>query len=163
MRKVAMLDDWGLQRAYTEEAEDKALGKLPVYQGDPEMGLLGAFGWMLDGWLQLALATPVQFWFGRRFYRGTWKALRAHTANMDTLVALGTSAAYGLSLFVWGVLTAACAAGATYLSQAGFGNEFGRHSQRIGAIGRGLAIVGVVAAYVLFGFGAWRAYVSLVS
>jgi Cu+-exporting ATPase len=63
------------------------------------MDLLGRH-LMLDGWLQLALATPVQFWFGRRFYTGTWKALRAHTANMDTLVALGTSAAYGLSLFM---------------------------------------------------------------
>lgn len=53
---------------------------------------------MLDGWLQLALATPVQFWFGRRFYVGAWRALRGGSANMDTLVALGTSAAYGLSL-----------------------------------------------------------------
>jgi Cu+-exporting ATPase len=55
---------------------------------------------MLDGWLQLALATPVQFWFGRHFYQRAWKALRAGTANMDTLVALGTSAAFGLSLFM---------------------------------------------------------------
>ena len=53
--------------------------------------------WMLDGWLQLALATPVQFWLGARFYRAGWKALRAGTGNMDLLVALGTSAAYGLS------------------------------------------------------------------
>lgn len=63
------------------------------------MALLGRH-LMLDGWLQLTLATPVQFWFGRRFYRGAWKALRAHTANMDTLVTLGTTAAYGLSLFM---------------------------------------------------------------
>ena len=54
---------------------------------------------MLRGWLQLALATPVQFWLGARFYRAGWKALRAGTGNMDLLVALGTSAAYGLS--VW--------------------------------------------------------------
>ncbi len=54
--------------------------------------------WMLDGWLQLLLATPVQFWLGARFYRAGWKALRAGSANMDVLVALGTSAAYGLSL-----------------------------------------------------------------
>jgi Cu+-exporting ATPase len=52
----------------------------------------------ISGWVQLLFATPVQFWFGRRFYVGAWKALRAGTANMDTLVALGTSAAYGLSL-----------------------------------------------------------------
>ena len=61
--------------------------------------LLQLFGvhWMLDGWLQLALATPVQFWLGARFYRAGWKALRAGSGNMDLLVALGTSAAYGLS------------------------------------------------------------------
>ena len=54
--------------------------------------------WMLDGWWQLALATPVQFWLGARFYVAGWKALRARSGNMDLLVALGTSAAYGLSL-----------------------------------------------------------------
>jgi hypothetical protein len=69
--------------------------------------------------------------------------------------------AYGLSLFVWGVMSAACAAGATYLSQAGFGGEFGTNSQRIGRIGMVLAILGVIGAYVLFGLGAWQSYVSL--
>ena len=54
--------------------------------------------WMLNGWLQLALTTPVQFWLGARFYRAGWKALLARTGNMDLLVAIGTSAAYGLSL-----------------------------------------------------------------
>ncbi|MEO7495470.1 MAG: heavy metal translocating P-type ATPase [Massilia sp.] len=53
----------------------------------------------LPAWLQLALATPVQFWIGARFYRGAWSALRAGSGNMDLLVALGTSAAYGLSVF----------------------------------------------------------------
>ncbi|MEH0164859.1 heavy metal translocating P-type ATPase [Roseateles microcysteis] len=57
-------------------------------------------GWMLDGWLQLALATPVQFWLGARFYRAGWKAVRAGSGNMDLLVALGTSAAYGLSIYL---------------------------------------------------------------
>ncbi|MFA9218692.1 MAG: heavy metal translocating P-type ATPase, partial [Sphingomonadaceae bacterium] len=63
--------------------------------------LLEAFGWhlMLDGWIQLALATPVQFWLGARFYRAGWNAVRAASGNMDLLVALGTSAAYGLSLY----------------------------------------------------------------
>src|SRR5262245_2591371 len=56
--------------------------------------------WMLPGWLQWLLATPVQFWLGWRFYRAAWKALRAATGNMDLLVALGTSAAYGLSVFL---------------------------------------------------------------
>ncbi len=50
-------------------------------------------------WWQWALATPVQFWLGARFYRAGWKALRAGAGNMDLLVALGTSAAYGLSVF----------------------------------------------------------------
>lgn len=54
---------------------------------------------MPPGWLQLLLATPVQFWLGARFYRGGWRALRAGTGNMDQLVALGTSAAFGLSLW----------------------------------------------------------------
>jgi copper chaperone CopZ len=53
---------------------------------------------MLDGWVQLALATPVQFALGARFYRAGWRALRAGTGNMDLLVAIGTTAAYGLSL-----------------------------------------------------------------
>jgi len=55
---------------------------------------------MLPGWLQLLLATPVQFWLGARFYRAGWQALRAGSGNMDLLVALGTSAAYGLSLYL---------------------------------------------------------------
>ena len=65
--------------------------------------LAAPFGrdWMLPGWLQLALATPVQFWLGARFYRAGWKALRAGSGNMDLLVALGTSAGYGLSLYQW--------------------------------------------------------------
>lgn len=55
--------------------------------------------WMAQGWLQFLLATPVQFWLGARFYRAGWAALKAKTGNMDLLVALGTSAAYGLSVF----------------------------------------------------------------
>ena len=64
--------------------------------------LAAPFGadWMLPGWLQLALATPVQFWLGARFYRAGWKAAKARAGNMDLLVALGTSAAYGLSLYL---------------------------------------------------------------
>ena len=57
--------------------------------------------WMLPAWLQFVLATPVQFIFGARFYRAGWSAVRAGSANMDLLVALGTSAAYGLSLYLW--------------------------------------------------------------
>lgn len=55
---------------------------------------------MLNGWVQLALATPVQFWMGWRFYRAGWKAVKARAGNMDLLVSLGTSAAYGLSVYL---------------------------------------------------------------
>lgn len=56
---------------------------------------------MLPAWLQFLLATPVQFWLGVRFYRAGWNAARAGSGNMDLLVAIGTSAAYGLSLYGW--------------------------------------------------------------
>ncbi|MBK4722026.1 copper-translocating P-type ATPase [Azospirillum sp. YIM DDC1] len=55
---------------------------------------------MLPGWVQFALATPVQFWLGWRFYRAAYKAVRAGSGNMDLLVALGTSAAWGLSIYM---------------------------------------------------------------
>ncbi len=50
--------------------------------------------------VQLLLATPVQFWAGLEFYRATIPALKHRTANMDTLVAIGTTVAYGYSAFV---------------------------------------------------------------
>ncbi|MCW8087129.1 heavy metal translocating P-type ATPase [Sabulicella glaciei] len=65
-------------------------------------GMVGmAFGQdlMPRPWWQLALAAPLQFGFGFRFYRGAWAALRSGTGNMDLLVALGTSAAFFLSLW----------------------------------------------------------------
>src|SRR5690606_7310803 len=52
---------------------------------------------IIPPWLQLALATPVQFWIGWRFYAGAWHALRGGGANMDVLIALGTTMAYGYS------------------------------------------------------------------
>jgi P-type Cu+ transporter len=55
--------------------------------------------WMLPGWGQFVLASVVQFWLGWRFYVAGWKAARAFTGNMDLLVALGTSAAWGLSIY----------------------------------------------------------------
>ncbi|EIJ46811.1 heavy metal translocating P-type ATPase [Herbaspirillum sp. GW103] len=57
--------------------------------------------WSLPPLWQWLLATPVQFWLGWRFYHAGWGALRARSGNMDLLVALGTSAAYGLSLWQW--------------------------------------------------------------
>jgi len=50
-------------------------------------------------WVQLALATPVQFWVGFRFYKGAWKSLKAGSPGMDVLVALGTSSAYFYSIY----------------------------------------------------------------
>jgi P-type Cu+ transporter len=64
----------------------------------PMFGLLFGQDWMLPGWMQLVLATPVQFWLGARFYKAGWKALLARSGNMDLLVAIGTTAAYGLSV-----------------------------------------------------------------
>ncbi|MNZ03314.1 Copper-exporting P-type ATPase A [compost metagenome] len=65
--------------------------------------LLEWFGlhWMLPAWVQFALATPVQFILGARFYSAAWKAVKAGAGNMDLLVAIGTSAGYGLSLYQW--------------------------------------------------------------
>ncbi len=65
--------------------------------------LAAPFGlhWMLPAWVQFALATPVQFIVGARFYTAAWKAVRAGAGNMDVLVAIGTSAGYGLSLYAW--------------------------------------------------------------
>jgi len=64
--------------------------------------MFGEHGHMyeLPRWLQLALATPVQFWIGWRFYDGAYKTLRGGGANMDVLVALGTSMAWGFSTVV---------------------------------------------------------------
>jgi Cu+-exporting ATPase len=69
--------------------------------------LLSPFGvhWMLPIWGQALLATPVQFVLGARFYVAAWKAVRARAGNMDLLVALGTSAGYGLSIYQWAVAT----------------------------------------------------------
>jgi Cu+-exporting ATPase len=63
--------------------------------------IAGRHGMELPVWLQFALALPVQFWCGARFYRGAWHALRGGAANMDVLVALGTSAAFFFSVAVW--------------------------------------------------------------
>jgi Cu+-exporting ATPase len=66
----------------------------------PMVAMLFGIDLALPGWWQLALATPVQFWLGARFYRSAWKAVKARAGNMDLLVALGTTAGYGLSLYL---------------------------------------------------------------
>lgn len=64
----------------------------------PMAASLFGMNWTLSGEVQLLLATPVQLLAGARFYRGAWRALRFGQANMDLLVALGTTAAFLLSL-----------------------------------------------------------------
>ncbi|WDF05910.1 heavy metal translocating P-type ATPase [Shouchella hunanensis] len=54
----------------------------------------------MNPWVQLALATPVQFIAGAQFYKGAYKALRSKSANMDVLIALGTTVAFFYSLFL---------------------------------------------------------------
>ncbi len=67
----------------------------------PMLGDLAGRHWMLPPWLQFALATPVQFILGARFYKAGWHALKALTGNMDLLVAIGTSAGWALSMWLW--------------------------------------------------------------
>ena len=64
-------------------------------------GMMLGFEWMPPPLIQFGLASIIQFWLGFRFYRSAWKAIKSGSATMDLLVALGTSAAYGLSLYLW--------------------------------------------------------------
>ncbi|MBW4427971.1 MAG: heavy metal translocating P-type ATPase [Nostoc desertorum CM1-VF14] len=73
------------------------LGSLPMMTG-LNLPLIPSF--LQNPWIQLLLTTPVVFWCGGSFFRNGWKSLKRHTATMDTLIALGTSAAYLYSLFV---------------------------------------------------------------
>ncbi|MGY3944337.1 heavy metal translocating P-type ATPase [Aeromonas tecta] len=79
-----------------------ALLTLPLLVG--MLAMAGLLPWHLPAWLELVLATPVQFWIGARFYRGAWLALKNRSANMDVLVATGTSAAYFYSLYLLATL-----------------------------------------------------------
>lgn len=67
----------------------------------PMVGDVWGLHWMLPAWAQFMLATPVQFVLGARFYKAGWHALKALTGNMDLLVALGTTAGWGLSVWLW--------------------------------------------------------------
>ena len=67
----------------------------------PMLGRAFAQDWMLAPFWQFVLATPVQFILGARFYKAGWHALRAGSGNMDLLVALGTSAGWALSVWLW--------------------------------------------------------------
>ncbi len=72
------------------------IGSLPMMTGLPIPFIPM---WLHNPWLQLVLATPVLFWCGASFFINAWKALKRHAATMDTLVAIGTGAAYLYSLF----------------------------------------------------------------
>ena len=67
----------------------------------PMVGDLFGKHWMLPAWAQFALATPVQFILGARFYKAAWGAVKALTGNMDLLVAIGTTAGWLLSMWLW--------------------------------------------------------------
>jgi len=67
----------------------------------PMLGDLLGRHWMLPAWVQFLLATPVQFGLGARFYTAGWHALKARTGNMDLLVAIGTTAGWALSVWLW--------------------------------------------------------------
>lgn len=67
----------------------------------------------------------------------------------------------GLIQYVWGVLSAAVAAGATYFSQAGYAGEFGRASRKVGMGGHLIAVAGVILAYILFGVASWTTYEAI--
>ncbi|MBX3403788.1 MAG: copper-translocating P-type ATPase [Phycisphaeraceae bacterium] len=75
-----------------------AVLSLPVLVITMSHGKIEAFNVSWINWLQLALTTPVMFWCGWQFFRSAWKGLRHFSANMDTLVAMGTGAAYLYSL-----------------------------------------------------------------
>ena len=104
-------DTFDQKNAKEQEAE-KQLGKflfaliltLPLVWAMVTHFEFTAFIWMPDmfmnPWVQLALATPVQFIVGAQFYVGAYKALRNKSANMDVLVALGTTAAYVYSIYL---------------------------------------------------------------
>ena len=76
-----------------------ALLSLPLVL--PMVGDLAGRHWMLPAWAQFLLATPVQFVLGARFYKAGWHALKAGTGNMELLVAIGTTAGWALSTWLW--------------------------------------------------------------
>jgi P-type Cu+ transporter len=105
--------DAGYEPRATEESSPQDLspwaGFAPVAAGIvlstplllPMLGNFFGMEWMLPAWLQFVLATPVQFILGARFYKAGWHALKALTGNMDLLVAIGTTAGWGLSTWLW--------------------------------------------------------------
>ncbi|HEH9426110.1 TPA: cadmium-translocating P-type ATPase [Aeromonas sobria] len=101
-RRQQLLEREAQEAASARQAQTRvivsALLTLPLLVG--MLAMAGLFPWHLPAWLELLFATPVQFWIGARFYRGAWLALKNRAANMDVLVATGTSAAYFYSLYL---------------------------------------------------------------
>ncbi|WP_421248120.1 heavy metal translocating P-type ATPase [Aeromonas jandaei] len=101
-RRQQLLEREAQEAASARQAQTRvivsALLTLPLLVG--MLAMAGLLPWHLPAWLELLLATPVQFWIGARFYRGAWLAIKNRAANMDVLVATGTSAAYFYSLYL---------------------------------------------------------------
>ncbi len=101
-RRQQLLEREAQEAATARQAQTRvivsALLTLPLLAG--MLAMAGLLPWHLPAWLELLLATPVQFWIGARFYRGAWLAIKNRSANMDVLVATGTSAAYFYSLYL---------------------------------------------------------------
>ncbi|MCS6882850.1 MAG: heavy metal translocating P-type ATPase [Oscillochloridaceae bacterium] len=92
-RDVGLIEPWLFGRALeARQLMERVMGP------DTEMGHAYPAFYDLWNWIFLILATPVQFFSGRDFYINAWKALKARAANMDTLVAMGSSAAYFYSV-----------------------------------------------------------------
>ena len=99
-----------IQQRYSEQKKETTWsGFAPVAMGlllsaplmMPMLGESLGQHWMLPAWVQFALATPVQFVLGAHFYKSAWHALKALTGNMELLVALGTTAGWALSVWLW--------------------------------------------------------------
>lgn len=101
-RRQQLLEREAQEAASARQAQTRVIVStlltLPLLVG--MLAMAGLFPWHLPAWLELLLATPVQFWIGARFYRGAWLAIKNRSANMDVLVATGTSAAYFYSLYL---------------------------------------------------------------
>ena len=98
LSQTAAMQDSGPWTGFSPVAWGLALSAPLVV---PMVGDLFGQHWMLPAWLQFALTTPVQFILGARFYKAGWHAAKALTGNMDLLVALGTTAGWLLSVWLW--------------------------------------------------------------
>ncbi len=103
--RAVQADDADEQRAQRELRQEGWWVALGLLLAAPLVLPMVALAWgqhlMLPAWWQFALATPVQLGLGWRFYRAGWQALRHGSGNMELLVALGTSAAWGMSTWLW--------------------------------------------------------------